>query len=225
MHLDKLLIGAALGLALTTALVAGAPPRPASAETLGGGATTRSTAVATVADGVAAPPADVAPSATDALARIAELSVERLQLADTVAASKWVTGAAVDDPAREDRVVADVVAQARAQGVDPVAVTRVVRGQIEASKIVQRRLIARWHAEPQTAPTTAPDLATTVRPRIDDIDSRLVAAVGLSADVLVAPGCRAQVQQVRAESGRGLDGTHRKALHEALSRLCATPTR
>ncbi len=158
-----------------------------------------------------APPASVAP---------ASAALDRLEIADDVAASKYLSGKAVADPAREQAVVDATIAAAKADGVDPVAAERIIRAQITASKQVQYALIAFWHANPAQAPTTAPDLTTSVRPRINAVDARLVPAIGAASAALADPACGHLVKDARGQLGQGLDDAHRKAFRTALATVC-----
>ena len=123
------------------------------------------------------------------------LVVRRLEVAETVAAAKWSSGRPVEDRAREAAVVAAAAARARRAGIDATFVCRVMAAQIEASKIVQRGLLARWRDEPGSAPTSRPELSG-VRSTLDAIDEELVAA-------LAAPGLRGREDP---------DGLRRRAL-------------
>jgi chorismate mutase len=136
------------------------------------------------------------------------LVVRRLAVAETVAAAKWSSGRPVEDSAREAMVLAAAAARARRAGIDATFVCRVMAAQIEASKIVQRGLLARWCNEPGSAPISRPELSG-VRPMLDAIDEELVAA-------LAAP------RLPRAVPGRALedpDGLRRRALACALAPL------
>jgi chorismate mutase len=136
------------------------------------------------------------------------LVVRRLAVAETVAAAKWSSGRPVEDRAREAVVLAAAAARARRAGMDATFVRRVIAAQIEASKIVQRGLLARWRDEPGSAPTSRPELSG-VRPILDVIDEELVVA-------LAAPWSPKTVQ------GRALkdpDGLRRRALACALAPL------
>lgn len=69
---------------------------------------------------------------------------ERLALADQVALSKWDSGKAVEDAARERQVIANARARAPAFNLDPDRVERLFRAQIEASKQVQNARLSQW---------------------------------------------------------------------------------
>ncbi len=161
------------------------------------------------------------PAEQQVVTAVASAALDRLEIADDVAASKYLSGKAVADPAREQAVVDATIAAAKADGVDPVAAERIIRAQITASKQVQYALIAFWHANPAQAPTTAPDLTTSVRPRINAVDARLVPAIGAaSAAALADPACGHLVKDARGQLGQGLDDAHRKAFRTALATVC-----
>jgi chorismate mutase len=100
------------------------------------------------------------------------LIVDRLLLADDVAAAKFLTGAPIDDPAREQQVLARIQRQA-GTGPAPDTATTFLRDQFAASKVVQRGLFSRWTAHPEEAPTARPDLGR-VRERLDLLTTRLL---------------------------------------------------
>ncbi|MFJ4221928.1 gamma subclass chorismate mutase AroQ [Curtobacterium luteum] len=164
---------------------------------------------------------DTAAQATppSTLAAVGDLVVRRLALATPVAESKWLSGAPIADPAREQAVVDAGVARARADGVDPVLVERVLRDQIAASKLVQRGLFTRWTHEPDLAPTTAPDLAS-VRTQITQLDDQLVDGLAAVAGAAGQPRCTHVVVAERHRVDPGLDSLTRKALHVAWSHFC-----
>jgi hypothetical protein len=60
--------------------------------------------------------------------------------------------------------------------MDATFVCRVMPAQIQASKIVQRGLLARWRDEPISAPTSRQELSG-VRPTLDAIDEEFVVAL------------------------------------------------
>lgn len=164
---------------------------------------------------------DTTTASTDSgrLSGVGDLVVSRLALAEPVAESKWLSGKPIADPAREQAVVDAGVARARAEGVDPDLVTRVLRDQIAASKLVQRGLFTRWTHEPWSAPTTAPDL-TAVRTQITQIDDDLVDRLAAVAPIAAAPRCAHAVDAERHRVESGLDSLQRKGLHVAWSSFC-----
>lgn len=162
----------------------------------------------------------VSASQTDPLAATSALVLRRLLLADPVAASKWLSGRPISDPAREQAVVDAAIVLAKQRGIDPAFVTRVIRAQIEASKVVQRGLFVHWTHDPATAPKTAPDL-TTVRQELNEIDDALVNTIGEADAVAGSPRCSHFVDAARSQSYPGIDALHRKAIHAAWADFCS----
>ncbi|MEU9893051.1 chorismate mutase [Streptomyces phaeochromogenes] len=158
------------------------------------------------------------------LGTLTELFAERLLLADKVAAAKYGTESPIDDPVRERQILDDVAARAAGLGLDPDSVTAVFRDQIEANKLVQRGLYARWDAHPDERPTERPDLAKEVRPALDLITTRLLAALQETAPVRADASCEPRLYAAATLSAYGhrLDVLHLKALGRALPSVCAT---
>lgn len=167
-------------------------------------------------------PAPIAPKAQpgpfDALVTVA---YERLATADTVAASKWSSRGAVEDPAREQVVLDAASAGATQRGLDPALVTAVFRDQIQASKVVQYGLLEDWTADPAHAPATAPDLAT-IRPVLDGVTPQLLDALAATAAARRDGTCATQVGAAdeQTAAARGLDALHRRGLERALRSIC-----
>ncbi|MGW2342898.1 chorismate mutase [Streptomyces sp. NPDC001661] len=158
-----------------------------------------------------------------ALAAVTSLATERLALADKVAAAKYGTDAPVDDPARERQILDDVAERSAGLGVDPAFARSVFRDQIEANKVVQRGLYARWDAHPEQRPTERPDLAKEVRPQLDRITTRLLDALRAAAATRTSPACTPLLtaSALRDAHARGFDALHLKALARALPSVCA----
>ncbi|WP_329340432.1 chorismate mutase [Streptomyces sp. NBC_01352] len=156
------------------------------------------------------------------LAPLTDLFAERLLLADKVAAAKYGTDKPIDDPAREQQVLDDVAARAVGLGLDPDAVTAVFRDQIEANKLVQRGLYARWDAHPELRPTERPDLVQEVRPALDLITTRVLAALRETESLRASAACLPGLSVAAARSGYGheLDLLHLAGLGRALPSVC-----
>lgn len=152
---------------------------------------------------------------------LVDLSAQRLALADLVAAAKWGTDSPIDDPAREQQVLDSVAEQARQAGADPEETKRIFRDQIEANKLVQRALHQRWAADPDSAPTTKPDL-NEIRQEINRINTALVQAIAASAPDRSSPLCGVlvDVSEVQVSRERQLDRLHRSALTRSLESVC-----
>ncbi|MCD2187412.1 chorismate mutase [Actinomycetospora soli] len=152
---------------------------------------------------------------------VVEVVADRLATADAVAASKYASKSAVEDPARE-RVVLDAAAAAAAsRRLDPAQVAAVMGDQIAASKVVQYGLLEDWTDRPATAPSGPPDL-TGVRTTLDAVTPRLVDTLAAAQPARADPVCRGALTSaaVRVAATRMLDSLHRRGLDRALRSLC-----
>ncbi|MGW7515542.1 chorismate mutase [Streptomyces sp. NPDC054796] len=203
-----------LGAALAVAVAA------ASLTALGAG--TSAAATPRTASAPAPAPGPAAAPATEGIPAIAGLSAERVRLADKVAAAKWGTDQPIDDPARERQVLADVAERSVGMGIDPAEATAVFRDQIEANKLVQRGLFARWEAHPEERPTERPDLAKEVRPALDRITTGLLERLKETEDARHAPSCAARLVHgsARAALTQRLDTLHGAGLARAVPSVC-----
>ncbi|MEV6428386.1 gamma subclass chorismate mutase AroQ [Nocardia sp. NPDC051463] len=159
---------------------------------------------------------------------LVELVADRLDTADAVAAAKWATARqlgtepSIDDPGREAQVYDDMARFGAGRALPENWIRQVFFGQIEASKIVQRGLVARWRFDPAAAPAAPPDL-TKVRPRIDRLNVDIVEQLAAQRDELTAPDCMERLAPSVfgvLTSGR-VDALHQVALIRAAAALCA----
>ena len=74
------------------------------------------------------------------------LMADRLAVMEYVAAFKWNEGLPIDDKAREAKVVRETLARNNIDSDDAAQVTRALKAQIEAAKLVQRALFREWQA-------------------------------------------------------------------------------
>jgi chorismate mutase len=155
---------------------------------------------------------------------LTEVSAERVLVADKVAAAKFGTTLPIDDPAREKQLLDTVARKSTDLGIPPEISVRIFRDQIEANKIVQRGLIARWTAHPDEAPTERPDLQKEVRPILDRITDRLLADLKATQDVRGKPSCRPRlaVSYFKVSKRDHLDSLHTAALARALPSVCTS---
>jgi chorismate mutase len=162
-------------------------------------------------------------AAAHGLTPVTGLFAQRLLLADKVAAAKYGTATPIDDPVREAQILDDVRAMAAGLGLDPEVVAAVFRDQIEANKLVQRGLYARWDAHPGERPTERPDLAKEVRPALDRITTRLLAALQETERARAVPSCGPRLATAAGWSAYShrLDALHLKGLGRALPSVCA----
>ncbi|MFC7621830.1 chorismate mutase [Microlunatus sp. GCM10028923] len=181
------------------------------------------TAVLGTATPAAAQPASEAPAQRIAggLRPVVDLSAQRVLVGDLVAASKWGTDQPIDDPAREQAVLAAVAELARERGTDPDRVVAIFRDQIEASKIVQRGLFRQWTRHPEQAATERPDL-DQVRAEINRLNVGIVDAVADSerARGSLLCGVGVVLAEVRVDHERDLDALHRRALDRSVDSVC-----
>ena len=112
-----------------------------------------------------------------AVTHLGNLVDERLSLMPDVARYKWNTGAAIEDPQREQQLLASVRQQAIERGLPPQRVVDFFAAQIEASKVVQRELFERWRKAEQGPFEAIVDLATQIRPRLDALNPQLLDAL------------------------------------------------
>ncbi|MDW4909855.1 gamma subclass chorismate mutase AroQ [Streptomyces sp. ADMS] len=168
------------------------------------------------------PTGSVVLSPTPSLAPLTDLFAERLLVADKVAAAKYGTDRPIDDPVREQQILDDVLARAVGLGLDPAAVAAVFRDQIEANKVVQRGLYARWDAHPGLRPTERPDLVKEVRPILDRITTELLDALQETEGVRAGEACEPRLVLAAAHSAYGyrLDGLHVAGLGRAVPSVC-----
>ena len=94
-----------------------------------------------------------------------------------VARYKWNSGGAIEDLPREQALLQSVREQAVQRGLDADAVTQFFAAQIEASKVVQRELFAAWQGAGQGKFAQVVDLATQIRPRLDQLSPSLLDAL------------------------------------------------
>jgi chorismate mutase len=158
------------------------------------------------------------------LGALTALVIDRLDVSDDVAASKYGTDSPIEDPAREAQVLAQVRMQAAAAGVDPDAAVAFFRDQITASKVVQRGLFARWTAHPEEAPTTRPDLGR-IREQLDRLTTDLLQELKNTEELRDKPiACTVQLA-LAAGSGavlERLDTLHRQGLGVATGSVCSS---
>jgi chorismate mutase len=155
------------------------------------------------------------------LTKLIDDAAQRLQTADPVAASKYVTGGAVDDPAREQQVLDSVSGTAEAKQVDAGFVHDVFRDQIDATDSLEHSRFAAWKINPGSAPRTAPDLASS-RDTIDQLNKAMVEDIAAEWNTLQANTCRANLDRGKATVAamRHLDALYRQALDYAVHRYC-----
>jgi chorismate mutase len=155
------------------------------------------------------------------LTALVDAAAQRLQTADPVAASKYTTGAQVDDPKREEAVIDAVSADAAARHIDANYVTDVFRNQIDATDSIEHSRFAQWKIDPAARPTTAPDLSTSRR-AIDSLNHTMVSEIAAQWGSLHSPACSADLTDARKSVAdtRHLDQLYMQALDYATRPYC-----
>ncbi len=150
--------------------------------------------------------ATAATTSTDATWQAAEieqvnhlilLCLIRLRVAPDVARAKWNSQSPVTDAAREEVVVQEFTSKASALNMDADLARRFIRGQIEASKMVQSSFIEHWQRVGQGKFDPAPDLAKDVRPVLDQLTPQMLAALQTIAPLRSRSGFAQLVAQQR----------------------------
>lgn len=167
-----------------------------------------------------APPAargdDAAP-----LTALVDAAAQRLQIAEAVAAYKWNSHGAVEDPARVGQELARLGDQAVGQHLDRDYVTRLFGDQIRATEAIEYSRFADWKLNPADAPPGAPDLAAS-RSAIDALNQTMLTAVRTDWDLLHSPTCIPQLDAARTGviAARRLDDLYQRALGSATRSYC-----
>ena len=105
---------------------------------------------------------------------LSNLIEERLSLMTDVARTKWNSGSAIEDPNREQQVLADVAVRAQAVGIPAGWAQHFFRLQMEAAKEVQYCFFAQWTAQHQGLFPEVQDLRTGIRPKLDLLTAELL---------------------------------------------------
>lgn len=152
------------------------------------------------------------------LAPLGALLAQRLALMPDVARHKWNTRSPIDDPAREREILAGLRRDAEALGLPAPWAEQVFRAQIEAAKVIQRDLFARWEAAGQGPFTGVPDLATVLRPRLDALTTELLRTLAAAWPALSDPAQRPRLATA-LQPLRAAPGANAEALAIALEPL------
>lgn len=124
---------------------------------------------------------------------LVESSAQRLAIGDQVALSKWDSGASVEDVAREEAVISNAVAQGQRANLATADVTRFFKAQIEANKLVQYEALATWRRTGYAPPHAPVDLAGTIRPELDRLQTKMIDELAEAAPVLESKECAKEV--------------------------------
>jgi chorismate mutase len=143
---------------------------------------------------------------------------ERLNIADLVALTKWDSGKPIQDSPREAQVIANARKLAAERKLDPEDVGQLLAAQMEANKLVQYGLLAKWQATGKAPDTPRPDLAKQIRPRLDELQNRLLQQYADFTPYRKDPQCADWIAKARANLAT--DQLHELALIRATGELC-----
>ena len=159
---------------------------------------------------------------TSALIELVDAAGQRLQIAEPVAAFKWNTHGALEDPGRVQQEVSTLSAEAASKHVDPDYVTRAFGDQISATEAIEYQRFADWKLNPSGAPAGPPDLAAS-RSAIDGLNQTMLTQIAANWDLLRSPQCPGPLDAARHEVvlARHLDGLYQPALSTATQSYCS----
>ncbi|SPM26834.1 chorismate mutase [Mycobacterium terramassiliense] len=156
-----------------------------------------------------------------ALTDLVDAAAQRLQVAEPVAASKWITHGAIEDPDRVERELGQARGEADAAGIDADYVARVFGDQINATEAIEYSRFAGWKLKPAGAPSAAPDLSAS-RAAIDGFNRTMLAQIVARWDLLHSPACGPELDAAKADVARvrRLDDLYQQALSLATRSYC-----
>ncbi|HWH86026.1 MAG TPA: chorismate mutase [Pseudomonas sp.] len=157
-------------------------------------------------------------AAPDSLKPLLTTLNERLTIGDLVALTKWDSGKPIQDSPREAQVIANARTLAAEHKLDADDVEQLIAAQMEANKLVQYGLLAQWQAAGAAPGTARPDLGKQIRPRLDELQKRLLQQYAEFAPFRHDPKCPAWLASAR--SGLASDALHELALIRASGELC-----
>ena len=153
--------------------------------------------------------------------------LKRLAISEAVARNKYSSGKPVQDTPREQALLDSMGERAGQYGLTPAQARTFFRIQIEAGKLVQTALLARWARE-GSAPGEPVDLSTRLRPALDKLGTSLMQDLGRLCALPDDPTRMARIHQARERIAKAakLEALQRAAFDEATSGLClSTPPR
>jgi chorismate mutase len=158
---------------------------------------------------------------TSPLTELVGVAAQRLQVAEPVAAAKWSTHGAIEDPGLVAQELAKVGAEATAQRIDPNYITRVFGDQINATEAIEYSRFADWKLNPSNVPAGSPDLSAS-RSAIDALNQTMLTQIVANWDLLHSSACALQLEAARSGvvSARQLDSLYQQALSLATGSYC-----
>lgn len=122
---------------------------------------------------------EVAPTsaAQTHLKAVCELIARRLELMPGVSQAKWNRKLPITDEQREQALLTRLTAEGVARQLPAELVTDFFQAQITAAKHVQQQAFQEWTTQQHPPFANPPDLERDVRPKIDEINRQLLAAL------------------------------------------------
>jgi chorismate mutase len=157
-------------------------------------------------------------AAPPTLAPLLDSIAERLAIADQVALSKWDSHKPVEDRAREQDVIASVVAQAPSYKLAPAQAEQFFSAQIESNKLVQYAHLSDWQLKGKAPNDPRPDLVGQIRPELDLLQKRLLQQLADFTPERTNPQCPQWLAQ--ANHAPAHDALHQLAMIRATAELC-----
>ncbi|OBJ61563.1 chorismate mutase [Mycobacterium asiaticum] len=170
-----------------------------------------------------APPA----RADNSLIVLIDAAAERLQIAEPVAAHKWITHTAIEDPARVEQELATLRAEAEAHQIDPNYphypdyIVTIFGDQVRATEAIEYSKFAQWKLDGAAAPPPSQDLSAS-RAQIDALNTKILSQISLNWGLLRSSSCERGVDEARAEviRARRFDDLYQRALDTATRSYC-----
>jgi chorismate mutase len=165
------------------------------------------------------------PDRSEGFSTLVALSAARLDLSRQVALTKWDSRQPVADPPgdpREQEVVAAAAQEARSRGLPGELATAFFTDQIEASKLVQFALMARWRREGGAPAEPRADLRNELRPALDRLRPRFIDELAAIRSLRERPDCRERLAHATARhvDAHGLSPLFAIGLDRGLARVC-----
>ena len=159
------------------------------------------------------------------LTELVDAAAARLQVAEPVAAFKWLSQGVLKDPvdpARVEQELAALRADAAAKRIDADYVARVFGDQINGTEAIEYSRFADWKSNPSDAPAAAPDLSAS-RSTIDALNQTMLTQIALNWDFLHSPACAGALDAASSEviGARRLDNLYQQALALATRSYCS----
>ena len=135
------------------------------------------------------------------LEELLSLMKQRLLLMQDVARAKWNARAPSTDLQREKAMLSALAEKGRSLGLSADLTISFFSAQVDASKILQDDNFRRWEAERQRPFADVADLKRELRPRIDALNAKLLAALAK-----VRPRLRGREAMIKRLAARALVG-------------------